>query len=68
MKRILHLPDVGTCRDLEKDNAHVRVEQGTDISSKAEGCIGSHLSVFFCPNLILMDKSGRRLSVPGFIP
>jgi hypothetical protein len=49
MKRILHPAYVGASRDLEKDTAHDRRGQGTDITSKAEGCIGSHLSVFFLP-------------------
>ena len=68
VKRILHLKTFDARRDLEKDKAHVRKEQGTDINSKAEGCTGPHLSVFFCPVRPDPIKSGSRLVVPGFIP
>jgi hypothetical protein len=68
MKWILHLTTFGACRDLEKETAHNRLEQGTDINSKAEGCIGSHLSVFFCHFGLEFDKSGVMMSAAGFIP
>jgi hypothetical protein len=68
MKWILHPAKFGAHKDLEGDTAHDRKEQGTDINSETEGCIGSHLSVFFCSTVSACVKSRGMFSMPGFIP